>query len=74
MWGNSARKYSQGARRRRIRGVITELSLDMHKGKHLYREDVNRLLYEEARKMLGFDFHPPGRDVWEEDRDLAVNR
>jgi hypothetical protein len=53
---------------------MTELSLDMHKGKNLSREDVNRLLHEEARKMLGFDFHPPGRDVWEEDRDLAVNR
>ena len=31
---------------------MTELSLDMHKGKKLSREDVNRLLHEEARKMF----------------------
>lgn len=47
---------------------MTELSLDLYKGKNLPTEEVNRLLHEEARKMFGLDFHPPERDAWEEDR------
>ena len=38
--------------------IMTELSLDPYDKKNLSQADMERLLHEEGRKLLGADFQP----------------
>jgi len=40
--------------------IMTELSLDPYAGKDLSEGDIERLLQEEGRRLLGSDFRPSG--------------